>query len=353
MALSEILSLFSFGITTKDIKEAINWLKKNSTPYLNYNVELILKTYAKTPNILKSPKSFNSIKTPYVIEYDFRDRAVPNSLGIVNCIGFYEYPPELLPHRKAMVSIFAKEGRLKKGNLPCPRVKDFYITDSGELGLDIEQAAYYDQVGSNLTLDYPLQDRPQGVPDPCSTVREWDLHNSKGTMLLPKLQASRLANTIGVAVGITATDKFGQRQILKRKRGNKVAVYANQWHVPFSFAQEWDNRLVIGQSISLSEFIFRDYGHELAEELPGLATADFEPPRLLAFCRDLVRGGKPQFFIELHSNIPMEDLRSRIHSDDFAEYEDETGTVGSTQSGMSPELLAFSVLVGTTKFGAT
>jgi hypothetical protein len=164
-------------------------------------------------------------------------------------------------------------------------------------------------------------------------------------MLLPPLSSSRLANTIGVAVGVTAKDRFGQRQIIKRLRSGDVAVYEDQWHVPLSFALAWPEGFDTGETMTLSELISRDLGHELAEELHGLEPTDFEPPRPLAFCRDMVRGGKPQFFFEVRSRLSVDELRNRMRSD-RAEFTSQTGVVESREPKLSPELLAFSMLVG-------
>jgi hypothetical protein len=85
-----------------------------------------------------------------------------------------------------------------------------------------------------------------------------------------------------------------------------------------------------------------DWGHELAQEL-GLEVSDFEPPRPLVFCRDMVRGGKPQFFFEIVSRKPLEELRRSIGSDE-SEYVGKIETAEALSKTYSPELLAFSVL---------
>lgn len=204
---------------------------------------------------------------------------------------------------------------------------------------------YYDQVGTNLTLDYPFGLSFANGMDAAKNVREWDMAHSPDPGIVPDLQDSQLANTVGVAVGVTAKDQFGQWQILKRLRDKHVAVYENQWHVPFSFALAWPEGFDPGEQMTISEFIRRDYGHELAEELRGIEASAFEPPRILAFCRDMVRGGKPQFFFEIRSRLTVEGLRARIRSDG-AEYKNQTGVVDGVRSALSPELLAFAVLVG-------
>jgi catechol 2,3-dioxygenase-like lactoylglutathione lyase family enzyme len=244
-----------------------------------------------------------------------------------------------------MVSKFESEKKLGRGNRACPRVRSFSRNESGDLHLELQHAMYFDQVGTNLTLDHPFDQSICESGHETRNVREWDLLNGGGPMLLPPLNSSRLANTIGVAIGVTAKDQFGQRQILKRLRGGNVAVYENQWHVPFSFALAWPEGLEPGETLTLSELIARDYGYELAEELPGIEPTDFYPPRPLAFCRDMVRGGKPQFFYEIQSRLSVDELRSRVRSDG-AEYKNQTGVVDGIRPELSPELLAFSVLVG-------
>lgn len=333
------------GVTFDDVLSSVKLLFKSSTALLNYDANSTQTYYSGTPSWLTYDGPFGKVVAPYVVVADYRKLSAPKDWGSVICTQPYEFPRVLEGHRAEMVRRLEKEGKLPKGNRPCPRVYDAQIEESGALKLIVQKAHYYDQVGTNLSLDFPFSSELIAKLGGSKCVRDWDMTNGLGNGLVPNLKDSQLANTVGVAVGVTAINQFGQRQILKRLRDRKVAVYANQWHVPFSFALAWPEGLDPHEKMSISEFIRRDYGHELAEELRGLEPTDFEPPQLLAFCRDMVRGGKPQFFFEIRSRLSVEQLHREIKSDD-AEFRDQTEVVRGVQLGLSSELLAFAVLVG-------
>lgn len=344
MAYIKLHDFIEIGLSPEFIISGIKMLFQNSSPYLTYDVDKIITFYASTPRWLTLTGSFGEKIAPYICEIDFRSLEPPKHWGTVSCSEPFEFPRELQAHRAKMVDRFNAERKIKKGNLPCPRVRSFSRTESGELHLELQQARYFDQVGTNLTLDYPFEQAivVKGGFE-CRTVREWDLSNGGGPMLLPPFDSSRLANTIGVAVGVTAKNRFGERQIIRRLRSSDVAVYANQWHVPLSFALAWPEGFAPGETMTLRDLIGQDFGHELAEELPGFEPTDFESVKPLAFCRDMIRGGKPQFFLEAQSRLSVEDLQNRIRSDN-AEFRKHIGVVEGTKHNLSPELLAFSLL---------
>lgn len=331
------------GVSVEDIIYALKNLFKRNTPHLIYDVDKIIGFYTNTLGWLTyTEPSGEVIKAPYTLEVDFRATNPEKHWGVVHCEIPYEFPNELLAYRTQMVSDFTAKGKLHKGNRACPRVKSFDLTSRGKLHLCVQRAMYFDQVGTNLTLDFPFNEKT--LKSRFENVRGWDLANGISPMVIPSFEQSKMANTIGIAVGITALDKFGKKQILKRMRTDNTAVYENQWHVPFSFALEWPDGFEPGERMTLSNMINRDYGHELAEEMPGIERSDFESPKLLAFCRDMIRGGKPQFFFEIRSRQPIETLQRQIRSDKV-EYKNKTGIVEDLLPTLSPELIAFSLLV--------
>ncbi len=332
------------GVTLEDLIHSIKMLFSGSTPHINYDLGCISRFYAKEPNWLTAHTTRGEVTAPYAILFDYRDRVPDRAWGHVTVGSAYSFPKELQSHREAMVAKFDSEGKLSKGNRPCPRVLSFERGTDGLPILTVHRAFYNDQVGTNLTPDEPLQPALKRGDFRCASVRSWDLAQAGSDERLPAFSASRLANTIGVAIGITVPDKYGRPLVLRRKRTKKVAVYEGQWHVPFSFALAWTESLRAGDSLNLADLILPDYGHEFAEELRGLEITDFEPARPLAFCRDMVRAGKPQFFFEIKSRIPLEDLRKRI-GPDALEYRGQVGVADGQAVEMSPELLAFSLLV--------
>jgi len=332
---------FSWGLTLKEIVEALALLRRVKTPYLVY--DNAFKSYTcRDLAWLSATTAQGSIVAPYTIEHDYRDADSCKGWGTVSvCNSAFKFPVELISHKDRMVRRFSEEGRLGKGDRGCPRLCDFH-KDADRPVFGIQEASYFDQVGTNLSVDFPFSEELEVSGHPCSSVRVWDMKQASLAGQPPSFAASRLANTIGIAVGVTAKDGNGHPHPLKRKRSEKVAVFAGEWHVPFSFALAWKETLALGDTLALSDLIAEDWGHELAQEL-GLEVSDFERPRPLVFCRDMVRGGKPQFFFEMASRKSLEDLEWSVGSDE-SEYVGKIETADVLLKSYSPELLAFSLL---------
>src|SRR6185312_16502183 len=117
---------------------------------------------------------------PYQILVDYRTSPAYQGWGRVYFEGEYSFPGALARHRTAMVADFQHRKLLKKGNQSAPRVARFQIENRLPCFF-LQSAHYYDQVGSNLTLDY-LFDEPVMVREcQCRCVREWDVAQADST----------------------------------------------------------------------------------------------------------------------------------------------------------------------------
>lgn len=299
--------------------------------FLDYSLTEVSKYY-KVPWI-KISTSKGDISAPYQMIHDYRKDKTLN-WGTTIVASDYQFPSQLEHHRSQMIEVFEKKGLLKRGSSQCPRVFSFKIRKAIP-HYELQCAFYYDQVGSNLSLDYKLPTSLVVNGKNCSTVREWDLLQSQmPNSDLPSFEKSKLANTIGVTIGVSAKTKNGKKVILKRKRSSKVAVYANMWSNPFGFALALENDYPLNTELKIEDLIRRDYNHEFATEL-GLEYSDFNPPQPIAFCRDLLRGGKPQFFLEAESRISFENLRDKIN-DKSGEHSSKLKIIG--ENDISPRL---------------
>ena len=232
------LSGWSLELTPEDIEFIIRSLFRKKTSILDYRITTAEKYYGRSDlRWVEMETRRGLIRTPYEIVVDYRSWPKDRSWGEVALAGDYHFPSELSEHRDAMIKLFTKRELLSGANNPCPRISKVDSLNSGVPKYYVQKAWYFDQMGTNLSIDYPL-DTPiiiNGVEQ--FTGREWDIAQSGCNFgKLPNLESSRLANTIGVAVGITAETKDGRTVILRRKRTKKVAVYPNMWHLPFSFA---------------------------------------------------------------------------------------------------------------------
>lgn len=334
----------------KSIANLIASVFPEKNEFINYNPSWVREYYNNNDiNWLRST-SDRRIFAPYEVINDYRSNPIEN-WGTYKFTGDFEFPTILSRVKDEMIKIFTEKGLLYKGDNPCPRVSNV-VSSQNSLSFDIQKAYYFDQVATNLSLDYCHK---QSICERIKrkTIRDWDKYQSKTTNgKIPTFTKSKLANTIGVALGIITTNKKGEKVIIIRRRTSSVAVYRNMFHLPFSFSLNFDSHTLENNHIgSIKELIKPDFRHEQAEEL-GLEPAeiDFSQVKPLLFCRDLYRGGKPQFFLELEIKTPFEDLAKRITESSGKRQEFLKKTIGLTFEetkkslrGFSPELIAYMV----------
>lgn len=315
--------MFKFNFNTNELElfsaEDYIWisqllfsLKTQKKPMLNYRSDWLLAYYYKTCDRSTLVRSRDGeLIAPYEILYDYRKTGNPD-WGKYTFTGDFSLTSELAPVREELVGIFRKRGWLYKGDNICPRVQSVAIRE-GELHIDIQKAHYFDQVATNLSLDYPLSHAHAEMLG-VATLREWDLRQSETEKgVLPPYPDSRLANTIGVALAIVAKNRRKEKILLIRRRTRHVAVAQDLFVLPFSFSLNLENKLCVPHAGSIFDLIRSDFRFEQAEEL-GLEPnmIDFDRVKPLLFCRELVRGGKPQFFFEIELDVPFEDLKPMI-----------------------------------------
>ncbi len=322
------------------------WQKRQADDALNYSATFATTNYPdEVVNLISIRLKTELLEAPYTLLIDYT--ADPTlTLGTFVNKGRFYLPGELAVLREQQIERRRAAGKLKKGDQPALRVADVSKTEKGIVYL-VEEATYYDQVGSNLSLDATLPVGIGVVPATTGSARAWDIAQSGSGKHLPSLSASRLSNTLGVAVGIRATDRSGRVGVIARRRGPNVDVYPNMWHVPFSFALSFMPPLPKqGELASLVNF---DYAKELAEETK-LEYGEITSVYPVALCRDLVRGGKPQLFFEMTTSLNFEELKLRLtHAggDEFngplelIELDRKPELAGGP---LSPELLAHIVL---------
>lgn len=285
----------------------------------------------------------HKINAPYICLIDYRKSSFAN-IGNFKTIGKYSLPGELALLRESEINQRESKGKLKKRDQPAVRVADLIIGPDNTIDFFLQEASYYDQVGSNLSLDARLPTTLGLDISSTPTARSWDKIQSGSKEKLPSLADSRLANTIGIAVGIRTIDSNGRPAFVIRKRGPNVDVYPDMWHLPFSFALSYTPPM--RTSGTIEELINFDYAHELLQET-GLEPSEISNIRPLVFARDLIRGGKPQFFLEMESTLKYEELSERMKNQDSGEYRGDSRLVligevpNFVKESGSPELLGY------------
>uniref|UniRef100_Q01Q77 NUDIX hydrolase n=1 Tax=Solibacter usitatus (strain Ellin6076) TaxID=234267 RepID=Q01Q77_SOLUE len=151
----------------------------------------------------------------------------------------------------------------------------------------VQPCRYSDGVKSNYAMDGPGELRPV-------LAAEYG-HR------LPPFSDLRLANGIGVAVVVF--DAEG-RPYLPR-RAPRQSVFPGGYHCTASGEAQWSEG-----PLTFEHLFTENICRELEEEV-GLTRADLEWIRPVAFCREFLRAGKPQFFFAARTLLDEDELQSR------------------------------------------
>jgi hypothetical protein len=183
---------------------------------------------------------------------------------------------------------------------PAVRI-DGYRISGRRLLLQAQHATYFTQVRSSLILDY----RHRLANGSVLSLR--DLFRQEFGQLLPPLSDQRLANTLGVAALIFCSSEDGLTPYLvARTREVAVNDLGNEWHCTASGVAEL--RDFGSDPGDFMEFSIRK---ELEEEV-GLVDEDLADLAPIAFCRELMRGGKPQFFYLGTTRLPLSEITRKL-----------------------------------------
>jgi hypothetical protein len=189
------------------------------------------------------------------------------------------------------------------------------------------RAQYHDQVRSNLIMDYCRESRSS------ETLRK--LLSDEFAGKLPPLGSGLLADTVGVAVLIFF--HHGNRLVpYLVPRSSRMPVFPGGWHVSASGAAKWPSNWS-GISADFSTVFVDDLYEEIREEIGLFRTQDekveyltyderYRPYRgdfedvnsediiklqAVAFCREFLRGGKPQLFFVAYTPLEWKELTKR------------------------------------------
>lgn len=226
--------------------------------------------------------------------------------------GGYSLPASLRRHSQAAVDLFKALGwiRLSPDN-------NTYRNDStlrvlrwptpADREIIVQLADYFDQVATNLTLDWASGrlDNVEGHP----TLRSAIERPRDGRLL--GLSDSAWANTLGVAAFLYT----GDRRIFIPIRGSEQAIMngAGQLHCSASGVFQLDQAYAQGSGVGASmsfEFLTACMRRGILKEL-YLADHEYDliPP---AFAREIARGGKPQLFFAATTALTLADVLTRL-----------------------------------------
>jgi len=151
----------------------------------------------------------------------------------------------------------------------------------------VQPCPYSDGVKSNYAMD--------GSGELRETLRTQYGH------CLPPLADARLSNGIGTAVVVF--DATGHPYL--PRRAPRQSVFPGGYHCTASGEAVWREG-----ALEFDRLFTENICCELEEEV-GLTRSDLEWIRPVAFCREFLRAGKPQFFFAASTLLPPAELQLR------------------------------------------
>jgi hypothetical protein len=246
---------------------------------------------------LLGPKSVVKRRLPYAQLLDLVTNPAAK-ITVKQPIGEYCMPDDLKARTEAALAA-CLETKRKSFDGPVARIADFKKGTGGNLHCVLERAGYFSQVRTNLTLDYTTSHNGPRNLRLADMTRDGNLRT---------LRESLLVNSLGVAA-IVAYERDGQWFYLAKLRKREDAINEMMLASPSGVAE-----LIRGQPVrDLGSFAASEMLREFYFEtgLPSTIVRRIVP---LSFCREFVRGGKPQFFFFIEIN-PVE---ARDFADFFA-----------------------------------
>lgn len=182
------------------------------------------------------------------------------------------------------------------------RISSLRQDNAGIFHCQLQEACYYDQVRTNLTLDYPILD---SVHDDSLRIRDLSPDHR-----LRAFDSSIMANTIGIS-GIWVmrpnSKSSCNRRFFLKPRKNGTGVFSSMFGTISGVVEP--PKAGIPSITSLEEYLTSEMRRELYEESgitylieSGQLDEDSVKITLLSFTRELIRGGKPQFFFLIESD---------------------------------------------------
>lgn len=267
-----------------------------------------------------------TIRIPYLEMINFiNDADTKISIEPLTITKEFNLPEDL---KKATEPARADVCRRKKNTHddPHPRMASFEKINDKEYKCSFEKTCYYNQIRTNLTMDYPIE--VPGYGD--TTMRKIEMKKRKKdgdqSRRLPLLSESGLANVVGVSAIWCMGDDAAHRKYYLLPRKEDVGVYENMLGMPSG-----DIECPKGDKFpndSLVDFLKWEIAREFAEET-GIADSERDDTKYskpletnkikhrtklniipLAFLREMLRGGKPQMFFLIRTEvIPDKKLR--------------------------------------------
>ena len=272
--------------------------KKGNTKFIKYDNAYKYYSGDRTVFVLVNGKDSKSVEVPYKEEINFIKN--PETLMIVEGnISPYKMSEEIRLLTEGNLSSYREENSGTKDD-PILRIASLKQLEKYKYTCKLESSSYYNQVRTNLTLDYLLNDPSKKYHG--ETLRSLDLSEDG---ILVDFNKSRMVNSIGVSAVLYYHDPdFGKTAFfLKPRKGARVEAKNKKPEIGVGVFQ---NMLGIisgvvkipnsGNISDIVQYIESEIYDELKEEAGYTRDQKILMIKPLAFVRELARGGKPQFF---------------------------------------------------------
>lgn len=287
--------------------KAVPKRRKRPDLFLNYDSSFLCKAYKDEPILLN--------RIPYREEACWIRENLLETMRAGKLLVVAKLPdkflldgavPELRSFQEQLKLAIQKDGRFRQDENVIRLVS--FERSNGDT-FTIQLAKYGDQVRSNLGMDWEGDHELKSVRG-ISSLRGY-LSASYGASL-PMLADTRLANTIGVAAIILYRNSLGEyvpyiprRKKVKKDKVKNVGVYTlGQFHCTASGVAAWS------EGASFDDIFTNDMYREMEEEV-GLNRNDVQFLTPVAYCREFLRGGKPQLFFVGYTTLPAGQLKQK------------------------------------------
>jgi len=248
-------------------------------------------------------RELRTLDLPYQCLIDVSAEETPSlpRMLVEPSISRFSLDPELeLDRREAFEAFCIDKPNVTDG--PIAGIAKLGHLDGGDLVVALHRAGYFDQIKTNLTLDYVSQGSGRAL-----RARD-QKRATRGA--LPSFSESALVNSIG-ASAVVLRHVDGRPMIFAHIRKLDLGTFAGHLGTVSGVVNYFDGQPCHELATHAGWSMVREFERETglnAEEV-GLRVAP------LAFCRELVRGGKPQFFFLIE--VTNRDLDKAHFNDAF------------------------------------
>jgi hypothetical protein len=251
----------------------------------------------------------------------------PDAKIAVSKIGDYILPEHLERMTESNLQAFRsiKPQTFDGQNLRLASLKKISVN---EYECVLERASYFPQARTNLSVDFRLNGQISGQR---SSLRLMDMgpHNE-----LKSLRESCLVNTIGTSA-VVYYHKHGKLYFFMKLR-KQLGVYENMFGTTSGEVENPSSSI----PAELVSYVEREMLREFSYETGLNQTKFLQRIHPLAFTRDLIRGGKPQFFFlieisEVSEQDFSKDFKKSIEGMD--EFQNDLASKFRFQNVFSPE----------------